>query len=40
MSFTLEIVPEAETELEEAANRYEANVPGLGLNFQLRCGNA
>ena len=29
------IEPEAEAELEEAANRYEESVPGLGLDFVL-----
>jgi hypothetical protein len=29
------IEPEAEAELEEAADRYESNVPGLGLAFLL-----
>jgi toxin ParE1/3/4 len=29
------IEPEAEAELEEAADRYEESVPGLGLDFLL-----
>ncbi|MEO7035516.1 MAG: type II toxin-antitoxin system RelE/ParE family toxin [Polyangiaceae bacterium] len=29
------IEPEAEAELEDAANRYEASVPGLGIDFLL-----
>jgi hypothetical protein len=33
MSVALEIEPEAEEELAEAAKRYEASVPGLGIEF-------
>ncbi|MBK7582510.1 MAG: type II toxin-antitoxin system RelE/ParE family toxin [Myxococcales bacterium] len=33
MTLRLIIEPEAETELEEAADRYEESVPGLGLEF-------
>jgi len=33
MSTRLVVEPEAEAELEEAATRYEDNVPGLGLAF-------
>ena len=33
MMFRLVIEPEAEVELEEAADRYEASSPGLGLEF-------
>jgi hypothetical protein len=29
------VEPEAEAELEEAGNRYEESVPGLGLDFLL-----
>jgi hypothetical protein len=30
------IEPEAEAELEEAANRYEERAPGLGFDFDIR----
>jgi hypothetical protein len=33
MTLRLYIEPEAEAELEEAADRYEESVPGLGLEF-------
>ena len=33
MTARLLIEPEAEAELDEAADRYEASVPGLGLEF-------
>jgi hypothetical protein len=33
MSIRLIVEPEAETELEEAAERYEESVPGLGFEF-------
>jgi hypothetical protein len=33
MTTRLHIDPEAEAELEEAADRYEESVPGLGLEF-------
>lgn len=33
MTLRLILEPEAETELEEAADRYEESVPGLGLEF-------
>ena len=33
MTLKLCIEPEAEAELERAADRYEASVPGLGLEF-------
>jgi hypothetical protein len=33
MTTRLLIEPEAEAELEQAADRYEASVPGLGLEF-------
>ena len=34
------IEPEAEAELEEAGDRYEESVPGLGLISCSRCGGA
>jgi len=34
------IEPEAEAKLEDAGDRYEESVPGLGLEFLLRCESA